>query len=161
MWQRRFRFLFDRYTTFKQITEHPGVRWDQQKNLIFAQREVLKNLAKENPLVRAYVWNGEPAMVQFNAIFGPTIINVSSDSCRSCGEGPNDTIIVEDSEEADQISLSLENTLSKKGKGRLDHYSSSQGSSPFPPPRYGYAIPAPFPIPQYNFNIKKLGMTTL
>ncbi|KAG8379446.1 hypothetical protein BUALT_Bualt07G0089400 [Buddleja alternifolia] len=109
----------------------------------------------ENPLVRAYVWNGEPAMVQFNAIFGPTIINVSSDSCRSCGEGPNDTIVVEDSEEADQISLSLENTLSRKSKGRLDHYSSSQGSSSFPPPRYGYATPAPFPMPQYNFKIKE------
>ncbi|KAG8379122.1 hypothetical protein BUALT_Bualt07G0055300 [Buddleja alternifolia] len=116
---------------------------------------------KGNPLVRAYVWNGEPAMVQFNAIFGHTIINLSSDSSRSYGEGlqamcPNDTIIVEDREEADQISITLENTVPRKGKGRLDHYSSSQGSSPFMPLRYGYATPTLFPIPQYNFKIKEI-----
>ncbi|KAG8368787.1 hypothetical protein BUALT_Bualt15G0083100 [Buddleja alternifolia] len=103
MCKRRFRFLFERYTSFKQITEHPG----------------------ENPLVRAYVWNGEPTIVQFNAIFGPTIINVSSDSSRSYGEGlqpmgPKETLIVEDSEEANQISITLDNPLPRKGESRLD-----------------------------------------
>ncbi|KAG8373788.1 hypothetical protein BUALT_Bualt11G0061500 [Buddleja alternifolia] len=114
----------------------------------------------ENPLVRAFVWNGEPVKVQFNAIFGPTIINVSSDSSRSYGKGwqsvgTNETLIVEDSEEAVQIPITLENPLPKKGKGLLDQYSSSQGSSPFPPPLYGYATLALFPIPQYNLKIKE------
>ncbi|KAG8367553.1 hypothetical protein BUALT_Bualt16G0083800 [Buddleja alternifolia] len=113
----RLQFLYERHTVFYLVIAYPGVRWDRDLNQIFAQPGVMAKLMKENEMVMTYLRYGDPAIAQLNYIFGPRVIDVSSDSSRSngialCGFGPNDTIVIEDKALATRDDETLTETTS-------------------------------------------------
>ncbi|KAG8390957.1 hypothetical protein BUALT_Bualt01G0137500 [Buddleja alternifolia] len=132
-----------------QTIANPGVRWDRDQNQIFAQLGVMAKLMKENEMVMTYLRYGDPVIAQLNYIFGPRVIDVLSDSSRSNGKalfgfGPNDTIVIENSEGGEPNKMETITRTTKNVVGRVGQVS-SQGSSNDPLSRLGYATPSPLP----------------